>query len=190
MKNTINKQDGFLSGIYKITNLITKDFYLGCTKCFIDRYRSHLCSLKSGKSNCIKLQAAVIKYGLDNFEFSILEICENYEEKEYELLNSLKPRYNLVLEQKEKRILSDETRKRMSDSAKGRKAWNKGLKYKSNRIKKKSVRSINSITLEAINHNSVQEARDHFNFCTITAIYQCCTNIRNNVKGIKFQYIT
>ena len=119
MKNLIQKEQVNKAGIYKITNVINGKYYLGSSKNISSRYRSHLCTLKNNKSPCRLLQNAVIKYGLINFVFEVIEICENYQEIECILLKELNPKYNIIQETGEKRILSKETRKRMSESKKG-----------------------------------------------------------------------
>ena len=119
MKNLIQKEQVNKAGIYKITNVINGKYYLGSSKNISSRYRSHLCTLKNNKSGCRLLQNAVIKYGLINFVFEVIEICENYQEIECILLKELNPKYNIIQETGEKRILSKETRKRMSESKKG-----------------------------------------------------------------------
>ena len=119
MKNLIQKEQVNKAGVYKITNIINGKYYLGGSKNISSRYRSHLYTLKNNKSSCRILQNAVIKYGLINFVFEVIEICENYQEIECVLLKELNPKYNIIQETGEKRILSKETRKRMSESKKG-----------------------------------------------------------------------
>lgn len=191
MLRNIKRGEGSKSGVYKITNLLNYNFYIGCTKHLSSRYRSHLYTLKNNKSDCIILQNAVNKYGIENFEFSVIEVTELYKEKEIQLLNTLLPKYNCILETFTKRELSEETRKKMSLSQKERykkipaKKGYKKPNFKRN--KKNKVKSIDPNNNEII-HNSIKEAKDYFNFCTLTAIYQCCLKTRNNVKGIRFEY--
>ena len=75
MQRIINKEQWNKSGIYKITNLINKNFYIGSTKNIGSRYRTHVYTLKNNKSNCTILQNAINKYGLINFVFEVIEIC-------------------------------------------------------------------------------------------------------------------
>lgn len=65
-----------MKAIYKITNKINGKFYLGSTKNVRKRKGTHFSSLKHNKHHCTPLQRAVNKYGVENFEFEILESCE------------------------------------------------------------------------------------------------------------------
>jgi group I intron endonuclease len=64
------------SGIYKIICLIDYKIYIGSAKNLDKRWRRHLNDLKSGKHINIHLQRAFNKYGIENFRFEILEICD------------------------------------------------------------------------------------------------------------------
>ncbi len=66
-----------MSGIYKILNKSNNKCYIGSTINFNDRRNLHFSKLKRGKHHSIILQRAYDKYGIDNFEFIILEECEN-----------------------------------------------------------------------------------------------------------------
>ena len=66
-------------GVYKIENLINGKVYIGSTeKSFLKRFSTHYTKLKANNhKGHIYLQNAVNKYGIENFEFSILEDLEN-----------------------------------------------------------------------------------------------------------------
>ena len=85
-----------ICGIYKITNTITGDFYIGSSKDVKRRWREHKCpsSLKKYPSN--PLYQDMQKYGLDKFSFEILEEVEeaSLKEKEQQFIEILKPTYN------------------------------------------------------------------------------------------------
>lgn len=87
------------SGIYKIVNKLNNKYYLGSSKNFHVRKLKHFNELRKGKHHNIYLQRAFNKYGEENFEFIILEECENTFEREQELLNNLdlKLCYNVSL---------------------------------------------------------------------------------------------
>ena len=87
------------SGIYKIVNKINNKYYLGSSKDFHVRKLKHFNELRKGKHHNIYLQRAFNKYGEENFEFIVLEECENTFEREQELLNNLdlKLCYNVSL---------------------------------------------------------------------------------------------
>jgi group I intron endonuclease len=59
-------------GIYKIYNCINKKIYIGQSEDIERRWQQH----KYGKGNK-HLRSSFLKYGLINFEFIILEECEN-----------------------------------------------------------------------------------------------------------------
>lgn len=201
MINTIKDTERNHSGVYKITNSINDKIYVGSTKNMIYRYRSHLSSLSRGKSGCRILQSAVIKHGLINFEFSVLEICDNYTEREMYYINTLAPRYNIIVESIEKRIISDETKALMSEAAKQRYRDGGIVPYKdkkhsnetksniSKNRKQYTVVATNIITGEIINFNSVKDAKEHYTF-GLSSIYQCCLGMRNSINNIIFTYKT
>lgn len=65
-----------LSGIYKITNIVNKKFYIGSSIDIIERWRVHRRDLRKGTKNNKKFQRAWNKYKEVNFKFEIIEICE------------------------------------------------------------------------------------------------------------------
>jgi group I intron endonuclease len=67
-----------LKGVYIIKCLCRKKIYIGSTtRSFNDRYSEHYKSLKNNCHKNIYLQNAVNKYGLEYFEFHILEIIND-----------------------------------------------------------------------------------------------------------------
>ena len=83
-----------ISGVYKITNNITGDFYIGSSKDIKKRWAVHKCvsvwKLRPG----MKLYQAFIKYGLNNFTFEIIEETDSLKEREQYYIEQLKPSYN------------------------------------------------------------------------------------------------
>lgn len=65
------------SGIYIITNLINKKFYLGSSMNLKKRKATHLSTLRNKKHHNKHLQNAWNKYGEKNFEFDIVEYIED-----------------------------------------------------------------------------------------------------------------
>ena len=61
-----------MTGIYLITNNITKECYIGQSKNIDNRFSSHRQNLKNKK---YALYTDMRYYGLENFSFSILEEC-------------------------------------------------------------------------------------------------------------------
>lgn len=64
-------------GIYKITNRINRKIYIGSSINISKRLKEHLrCLLRNTHRNS-KLQNAVNKYGIENFDFSVLSLQPN-----------------------------------------------------------------------------------------------------------------
>lgn len=106
MKTNHTLEELKLYGIYKIINIITNDFYIGSTiESFQKRKSKHFYDFKNHKQNCKKLYNAISKYGIDNFEFTIIKAFKNkkdskktkeivtYIEEKY--INNLNPQYNI-----------------------------------------------------------------------------------------------
>jgi group I intron endonuclease len=58
-------------GVYRITNTITGDFYIGSAVNLINRANRHAWDLAHGKAKNPRLQASWKKYGADAFAFSV-----------------------------------------------------------------------------------------------------------------------
>ncbi len=121
------------SGIYKITNIVNNKIYIGSATNINSRWSSHRRYLKLGKHHNIHLQRSYIKYGLENFTFEIIEEClvELLIEKEQFYLDHLNPEYNInpIANSQRGRVVSEETRKKMSIAQIGRK-HSEETKYK------------------------------------------------------------
>lgn len=89
MNILINKNQETLSGVYQIRNLISNKVYIGSTVEFKRRISHHIYTLIKGIHHSRHLQRSFNKYGSENFEFSIVEICidENILEREQYWLN-------------------------------------------------------------------------------------------------------
>lgn len=109
-----------ISGIYKITNTITQDSYIGSAVNLNSRKRTHFANMNLSKHPNKHLQASCNKYSIDNFQFEILARCP----KEYLLkleqffIDNLKPTFN----KREKvnsnlgMVLTDEHKQKISKS--------------------------------------------------------------------------
>jgi hypothetical protein len=64
------------TGVYKITCLENKKFYIGSSVSCETRWNSHLSALKNGKHHNKHIQSAYNKYGADCFIIEILEECD------------------------------------------------------------------------------------------------------------------
>lgn len=83
-----------ISGIYKITNIITGEFYIGSSKDIKQRWYSHKNPAFHKRHLNLKIYQDMNKYGLDKFSFEILEETVNLREREQYWFDKLKPTYN------------------------------------------------------------------------------------------------
>lgn len=83
--------------MYQIKNTITGDVYIGSAVNISRRWSQHRNSLKTGTKNNPHLHCAWQKYGAENFEFSILVLCDRDKVLEWEqkFIDSEKPKYNI-----------------------------------------------------------------------------------------------
>lgn len=124
--------------IYKVTNKINGNFYIGQTKMRLgSRWSKHKQDAREGKGWV--LASAIRKYGVESFCIEVLEQCNSRDElnhAEIRLIAAMKPEYNscaggggvgspskdvrkkLSIARLGKKI-SEETRRRMSDAQKG-----------------------------------------------------------------------
>ena len=84
------------SGIYKITNTITGDFYIGSSKNVKIRWANHKCQSRWNEQPNNPMYIDMRKYGVDKFDFEILEVVEEDKLKvtEQYFIETLKPTYN------------------------------------------------------------------------------------------------
>lgn len=86
-----------LCGIYKIISP-TNRVYIGQSRNIRNRYKSHCRPLKGSKT---KLSRSFIKYGIENHQFEILELCDigeldNKERHYFEVFNSIEDGLNII----------------------------------------------------------------------------------------------
>ena len=85
-----------ISGVYKITNTITGDFYIGSSKNIKRRWVEHKCpsAWKNNTNNPMYIDMK--KYSVEQFDFQILEEVEIecLKEAEQRFIETLKPTYN------------------------------------------------------------------------------------------------
>jgi len=85
-------------GVYKIQNLVNNKCYIGSTTGVL-KYRciTHRCHLRHNRHSNQHLQNSWNKYGEDNFEFSVLEMCDidRCVNREQYYIDTLNPEYNI-----------------------------------------------------------------------------------------------
>ena len=85
-----------ISGIYKITNKITGDFYIGSSKNIKQRWAMHKSpSIWKEHSNS-KLYKDMAQYGRENFIFEVIEKTNNLLIREQYFIEQFKPVYNSI----------------------------------------------------------------------------------------------
>ena len=128
-------------GIYKI-EYKQSVAYIGSSINLERRWKQHIRAMRNGKHHNFLLQRVFDKHGINVFSFSVLESCTDteLENREQYYIDSLKPLFNLsdasgrhlhTEEAKKKmrgRFVSEETRKKLSDSHKGKPNGRKGIK--------------------------------------------------------------
>lgn len=154
-----------ICGIYKITNLINGKMYIGQAQDIYKRWYAHKYSAfkKDNKRYNVILYRAIRKYGLENFEFEILEECcvEELNEKEIYYIN----KYNTCIYNKNSwgynmTIGGDGTR--------GYKLSKEQLKLMSDRMKGKMIKGKNPKAKKVICENkifdSILECAEYYNY--------------------------
>ena len=85
-----------ICGIYKITNTVTGDFYIGSSKNVKERLKSHKCQSTWNKCPNNPMYLDMQKYGVDKFVFEVLAEVEEDKLKEMEqwFIEKIQPTYN------------------------------------------------------------------------------------------------
>ena len=87
-----------ISGVYKITNTITGDFYIGSSKNINRRWAAHKWPSRWKQHPNNPMYLDMQKYGTDKFEFQVIEEVEADSLKviEQQFIETLKPTYNNI----------------------------------------------------------------------------------------------
>lgn len=83
-----------ISGVYKITNTVTGDFYIGSSKNTKRRWYNHKCESTWKKNPNSSLYQDMQKYCVDKFKFEVLEETTELKQREQYWMDILKPKYN------------------------------------------------------------------------------------------------
>ena len=77
--------------IYRILNKITQKCYIGESKCLNinRRWNQHKKTIENNKGYCPALRDAVIKYGIENFVFTVIIVCFDDDRFKYETLRDI-----------------------------------------------------------------------------------------------------
>ena len=84
------------SAVYKITNTVTCDFYIGSSKDVKRRWVEHKCPSVWKNNPNKQLYKDIQNYGIDKFDFQILEEVEpeSLKEAEQQFIEKMHPTYN------------------------------------------------------------------------------------------------
>jgi group I intron endonuclease len=74
-QESLNTTTQIKSGIYKIVNKVNGKYYVGSSTNIKIRWKNHIKELNKNRHKNPHLQSAWNKYGMDNFEFNIVELC-------------------------------------------------------------------------------------------------------------------
>ena len=85
-----------ISAVYKITNTVTGDFYIGSSKNVKKRWRDHKAPSTWKKCPNNQMYLDMKNYGIDKFVFEIIAEIEadKLKETEQKFIETLKPTYN------------------------------------------------------------------------------------------------
>jgi len=109
--------------VYLIRNKLSGKCYVGVSVNIHSRWRQHKYWAKN-KEVVSKITNSIKKHGVENFEFSVIELCEKdfFDEKERYWIskyNSVENGYNLTYGGSVRKIVSEETKEKMSKSRLG-----------------------------------------------------------------------
>lgn len=181
------------SGIYTIKNLKDNKIYIGKSIEIKKRITAHKYRLRNNKHVNTHLQNAWNKYGEDNFEFNIKEICEikllSLREKFWiDLYNSNNPEYgyNLIIPDNNTYRHSNETKIKMSKASLGK---SKSAKHRRNMV---IVRSkpifqydLDKILIKEWESATLAAKTLNFNQGNIARV---CNGYRSSHKGFIWKY--
>lgn len=185
-----------ISGIYKITNLKNNKVYIGSSFNIKNRFKTHKRLLKNNKHFNSHLQSAYIKYGIDNFNYEIIEVTTLKEilDREIFWITTLKSNnseygYN-------KRILvssnlgikfSDETKRKLRESHLGHKRSDEANK-KIIESQYKKICQFDKTGEFIQTFNSLQDAAKSLNCKYTTSITSCLKKKLPSALGFLWCY--
>ena len=177
-------------GVYKITNKINNNCYIGKSVDIEHRWKQHKYNYNKEKLKCYNyyLYRAFRKYGIENFNFEILELCEreNLIEVETKYYNMYKRVYCMQSPKQDVRFYSKEWIQRCKEGwiNKSQESKEKALKNltkgKGGRVDKKSIVAICLSTQEKIFFDSLCDAETGLGIARSSI-----SNILNSKNGRK-----
>ena len=148
------------AGVYKITNTITNQIYIGSTNSLQDRLNNHRSKLRLGTHYCKQMQE---DYNNKNkLVFKVLEVCKNYLEREQYYLDKIDNLYNVC---------------KVAGSTKGLESTRK-LKIDQYTLSGNYIKT----------WESLQEIMTAFNLSSSSKISMVCNGKRNVTQGFIWRY--
>ena len=120
-----------ICAVYKITNTVTGDFYIGSSKDVKRRWKEHKCPSNLNKQPNNPMYLDMKKYGVDKFVFEVLAEVEagSLKVTEQKFIELLKPTYNNINAKgwdiERYKESQRKAQKKYNKSDKGKKAVNK-----------------------------------------------------------------
>lgn len=177
--------------IYKATNKVNKKVYIGqTTKTLEKRKKQHIDRASKNISKCRKFSSAIRKYGADNFTWEILDTASTQEElneledkyiKQYDSINRDKG-YNLKTGGI-KPILSEETKRKIGDSQRGKLNHMYGIKGVNHHSSKKVYNVTDDVFYDSATICSEQTGISHSKICAV------CRGDRASAGKRVFRYV-
>jgi len=98
MKKDILNENKGKSGIYMLTNNITKKTYIGQSRDLSNRFKNYFNSGYINSKASLTINRALLKYGYSKFSLSILEYCDKSDllAREQFYFDKLNPQYNIL----------------------------------------------------------------------------------------------
>ena len=199
-KNECFKMKNKISGVYKITNIVTHVFYIGSSNDCDKRIKDHFKKLQDQKHANLKLQNAFNKHGIENFKFEILEIIiKNKGESsldfrkrlaknnEQHYLDTLLFAQEYIKKENKKFELLGYNIRPIADTCQGLNPWNKGL------TKENDQRILLSTTKGGLTKRNVKKKRGICNACggefALNILYSChnekCYNRKKYLDSLR-----
>lgn len=164
------------SGIYIIRNLVNNKVYIGKSKNVKQRKNAHFSALKLNKHNNQHLQNSYNKYGKNNFQFDVLEYCEEslLPSKEMYYIELYKNNYNIIQSIDNRQDFPQEMKDKMKQSK-----IHKGLTV--------SIYSYNINTQEITKWDSIKECSNTLDL-NRRMIQKILKDKKHSYKGFRFNY--
>jgi hypothetical protein len=91
----LTSSNGKRSGVYYIINILTNEVYIGSSENMYYRMNQHIKMMRSLNHHSYKLNNAIEKYSINNFEFRIAEYTAKTKSREQWYINRFNPDYNV-----------------------------------------------------------------------------------------------